>query len=212
MHPGTEDAGPRRHRRWPQIAYPVSAILMALALALALASAGAAEAATPGSLDSSFGSGGVAAFGAGSQLFGVAVQSDGRVVAAGQSGGKVLVERFATGGQPDGVYVGPAGYARAVAIESDGTIAVAGQTGKAMLVERLTAGLTPDSRFGAGGIATTVLGGTAAVANGVAIGSGGSIVAAGAVSPRVSGLLCHRIRGLGLPGSARVALWCRATC
>ena len=105
------------------------------------------------------------------------------MVAAGQSGGKVLVERFTTGGQPDGVYVGPAGYARAVAIESDGTIAVAGQTGKAMLVERLTAGLTPDSRFGAGGIATTVLGGTAAVANGVAIGSGGSIVAAGAVSP-----------------------------
>ena len=49
-----------------------------------------------------------------------------------------------------------------------------------MLVERLTASLTPDTSFGSGGIATA-LAGDSAVANGVALGPGGTIVAAGSV-------------------------------
>ena len=52
-------------------------VVVALALALALGVSGVARAAAPGNLDPSFGSGGVATVGGGSQLFGVAVQSGG---------------------------------------------------------------------------------------------------------------------------------------
>ena len=160
---------------------PICAALPAI-LALALVCAGPANAAAPGSLDPAFGSGGVASLGVGTQLFGVAVQPNGQPVAAGQSGGKVLVERFTTAGQPSGVYVGPAGYARAVAIQSDGKIVIAGSSGGAMLVERLTSSLKPDSSFGSGGI-VSVFGGQFAIANAVGIGSDGSIATAGSVNP-----------------------------
>ena len=149
-------------------------------VALALVYAGPAHAAAPGSLDPAFGSGGVASLGAGTQLFGVAVQPNGQPVAAGQSGGKVLVERFTTAGKPSGVYVGPAGYARAVAIQADGKIVIAGSSGGAMLVERLTASLTPDPTFGSGG-RVSVFAGQSAIANAVGIGSDGSIATAGSV-------------------------------
>ena len=147
-----------------------------------LGCSGIAQAATPGSLDGSFGAGGVVQLGAGVQVFGVAVQPDGEVVAAGQSGGRVLVERLGSGGQVVGSYLGASGYARAVAIAPDGKIVVAGSSGGAMFVERLTAALVPDSGFGSGGV-TSALGGQSAVAYGVAVGSDGSVVAAGSVNP-----------------------------
>ncbi len=169
----------RRLRTGPgRLGYVVSAALGALALA----AAPAALAASPGSLDPSFGTGGAVALSTGSQLFGVAVQSNGDPVVAGSSGGKVFVERYTTAGKPNGAYTGPAGSARAVAIQSNGDIVIAGTSGGALLVERLTSGLTPDSSFGSGGIATA-LGGNAAVANGVAIGPSGNIVAAGSANP-----------------------------
>ncbi|MGI8557053.1 MAG: hypothetical protein ACR2ND_01885, partial [Solirubrobacteraceae bacterium] len=168
---------------WPKVRCnhvhrPVTFAVSA-ALAVLVGLPGMAAAAGPGSLDSSFGSGGVASLGTGSQLFGVAVQSNGEVVAAGQSGGRVLVKRFTTAGKPDKTFTGPAGYARAVAIQLDGKIVIAGATGGAMLVERLTSSLSPDSSFGSGGTATA-LAGSSAVANGVAVGPDGSIVIAGA--------------------------------
>ncbi len=158
------------------------ALLGSLSCAVALICAGAASAAPPGSLDASFGTGGVVSLGGGSQLFGVAVQANGQPVAVGQSGGKVLVERFTTAGKPAGTYIGPVGYMRAVAIQTDGKIVVAGSSGGALLVERLTSSLTPDSSFGSGG-RVSALAGQSAVANAVAIGSDGSIVAAGSVTP-----------------------------
>jgi uncharacterized delta-60 repeat protein len=65
-----------------------------------------------------------------------------------------------------------------VAIQSDGRIVVAGSSGGAMFVERLTAGLAPDTSFGQGGVASAY-GGQSAAAYGVAVGSDGSVVAAG---------------------------------
>lgn len=149
------------------------------ALAVTLAWAGVAQAAAPGSPDPSFGSGGVTSLGGSTQLFGVAVQSNGEVVAVGRSGGNALVERFSSTGQAAGTYIGPAGYARAVAIEPSGDIVIAGSSGGEMFAERLTSALAPDPSFGSGGVATTLGGG---IANGVAVGPGGNIVVAGSVS------------------------------
>ena len=74
-----------------------------VALGLGLLTAGTASAQSAGSLDSTFGLNGQGVVTtAGAQLLGVAVQSDGEIVAAGQSGGDVFVERFTTGGAPDG--------------------------------------------------------------------------------------------------------------
>jgi uncharacterized delta-60 repeat protein len=152
---------------------------LAGALAVTFAFAGVAQAAAPGSPDPSFGSGGVTALGGATQLFGVAVQSNGDVVAVGRSGGNALVERFSTTGQAAGTYIGPAGYARAVAIEPSGDIVIAGSSSGEMFVERLTSALAPDPSFGSGGVATTLGGG---IANGVAVGPGGNVVVAGSVS------------------------------
>ena len=104
------------------------------------------------------------------RLFGVAVQSNGDVVAAGQSGGSIFVQRFGAAG---GTYTGPAGVARAVAVEPNGDIVIAGTSGGAMFVQRLSPSLQPEasgSAFGGGGIA-----------NSVALGPNGEIVAAGQV-------------------------------
>jgi uncharacterized delta-60 repeat protein len=138
----------------------------------------AAAAAPPGVLDPAFGSGGVVSLPSGTQLFGVAAQANGEAVAVGQAGGNVLAERFATSGALDGVYVGGPGVAHAVTVQADGKIVLAGNTGGTMFVERLGTNLAPDTSFGAGGV-TTALAGASAVANAVALGPGGEIVAAG---------------------------------
>ncbi|MDQ6937305.1 MAG: hypothetical protein M3140_06285 [Actinomycetota bacterium] len=157
---------------------PVSALALTLALTLALA--GGAQAAAPGSLDSGFGSGGVATLASGTQLLGVAVQPNGEAVAVGGSGGKVYAERFTASGAPDGKYTGASGDARGVAISPDGKIVIAGTTGNGMFVERLTSSLTPDSSFGSHGVATAFTG-SSGEANAVALEPDGSVVAAGAV-------------------------------
>jgi uncharacterized delta-60 repeat protein len=155
--------------------------LTALAtLAVALGSAAGASA-DPGSLDTSFNGTGIVNLPSGSQLFGVATQSNGEIVAVGRSGSSVLVRRYTTGGALDAQYVGPSGTARGVAVQPDGKIVIAGTSGGAMLVERLTTSLTPDSSFGSGGVATA-FGGQNGVANAVAVGPDGSIVAAGSVN------------------------------
>jgi uncharacterized delta-60 repeat protein len=168
--------------------------------ALLLGPVGAARASTPGELDPSFNSSGVVTT-AGSQLLGVGVQSNGEVVAAGQSGGRVVVERFTAAGAPDGQYLGPSGVARAVAIQPDGKIVVAGTTAGAMLVERLNSSLTPDSSFGSGGIATA-FGGDSGIANAVALGPGGTVVIAGSVNPTDTRFAVARFTASGQPDTS----------
>jgi uncharacterized delta-60 repeat protein len=166
-------------RRLPALA-GLPALAAALA-ALALAAPAPAAAASPGSLDPTWDGSGLVGLGQGTELFGVAVQSDGEVVAAGESGGQVLVVRYNAAGAPAGQYLGPGGVARAVAIQPDGKIVIAGKTDSgAMLVQRLTSSLQPDSSFGSGR-SVQLFGGQNGVANGVAIGPDGSIVAVGTV-------------------------------
>jgi uncharacterized delta-60 repeat protein len=181
MRSSTDGNGSARHGAMPARGLRTLAAFAGLVVGL-LAWSGVAVAAAPGSLDGTFGSGGVVSLGSGVQVFGVAVQSDGGVVAAGQSGGRVLVERLGSGGQLAGSYLGAAGYARAVGVAPDGKIVVAGSSGGAMFVERLTSALVPDSGFGSGGVALAFAG-QSGVAYGVAVGSDGSLVAAGSVNP-----------------------------
>jgi uncharacterized delta-60 repeat protein len=152
------------------------ALILSAALLASLVGAGGAAAQSPGELDSSFGSGGVV--GAGAQLLGVAVQSDGSVVAVGQAGGRAVAYRFTSGGALEQSWAGPGGYARGVAVEPSGDVVVAGQGNGAMFVARLTATLQPDGSFGSGGVATAFSGGAA---YGVAVEPDGSVVAAGGV-------------------------------
>jgi uncharacterized delta-60 repeat protein len=152
-------------------------ILVAVVAVLAFAST--AIAATPGSLDPSF-AGGVASAASGTQLFGVAVQSNGVVVAAGQSGGSVLVQRFTSAGALAGTYVGGGGVAQAAAAQPDGKVVVAGSSG-GMFAERFNADGSVDSSFGSGGVARVPALGSSAVAYGVAVAPGGKIVVAGTI-------------------------------
>src|SRR5581483_4586869 len=162
----------------------------------------AAQAATPGTLDTGFGSGGIAPTQAGIRFFGAAVQSDGKTVATGSAGGTLIVARFTAGGQLDGSF-GSGGIAhspaitgtldtgslgRSVAVQSDGKIVVAGKVTSAdgtstdaILVERFNSNGSIDGSFGSGGVvkaATTAQGD----GYGVAIQSDGKIVAVGSAN------------------------------
>lgn len=156
---------------------------------LVLGASGVARAAAPGTLDPSF-AGGVVTLGSGTQLFGVAVQGDGSVLAAGQSGGSTLLERLTAAGRLDpsfgtgGQVSGPGGTGRAVALQSDGKIVVAGG-GPGMFVERLNTDGARDTGFGAGGVAVAAPLGGSGVANAVAVQPDGKIVVAGSVVPSV---------------------------
>jgi uncharacterized delta-60 repeat protein len=178
----------RNHVRLAQHRPRLRAALVALAamLACSLAPAGAARAAAaPGTPDPGFGTAGVATLAKGTQLFGLASQPDGQLIAAGASNGHVLVQRFSASGAPDGSYLGASGYARAVAIEPGGEIVIAGSSAGAMFAERLTSSLQPDGSFGSGGVASAFAG-QSGVANGVAVAPDGSVVVAGSTGNPVT--------------------------
>jgi uncharacterized delta-60 repeat protein len=174
----------------------------AAALALVAGMAGVARAATPGTLNPGFGTGGLANVGSNIRLFGAAFQSNGDLVAVGQrgitTGATLIATRLTAAGQADGsfgggVVAGPAivssfgsgSIGRGVAVQSDGKIVVVGQasdtTGTGtlgLIVERFNSNGTLDTSFGSGGVARTL---TAQFGAGyaVAIQSDGKIVAAG---------------------------------
>ncbi|PBC62611.1 calcium-binding protein [Streptomyces sp. Tue6028] len=122
---------------------------------------------------------------------GLAVQSDGRIVAAGGSGGRFALARYNGNGSLDTTF-GTAGRvltpggggAQDVVLQSDGRIVVAGNNGPGgdFAVLRYGTDGSPDSGFGTGGLVTTDLGGSDQ-ARGVALQSDGKIVAAGQGGP-----------------------------
>ena len=141
----------------------------------------AQAAAQPGQLDPAFGGGTVLAPGV--PLLGVAVRSDGSVVAGGTDGAARVLQ-YTSGGGLASSAGGTGPVARAVAIQSDGKTVVAGGdagSGSGMVVERFN-GSSPDSSFGSSGV-VTLLGGSSGVANAVAVGPDGKIVVAGSEVP-----------------------------
>ena len=189
--------------------------LCAVAIAAATAGiAGAASPQRPGSLDRSFARNGIATLGSGTRLLGVALQRDGKIVAVGESGlprrADLLLARFTSSGALDrtfghaGIVNGPrlpqlglgSGGSKAlgVAIDPSGRIVVVGSatdpTGaysRGMIIERYSASGALDTSFGARGLVELLTGASAGDGHAVALGSGGTIIAAGSADTPGSG-------------------------
>lgn len=153
-----------------------------------------------GSLDASFNGTGKVTVDVGSHddyLAGLALQSDGKIVAVGycSDGSKYLaglVRLNANGsldttfngtGKVTTAFTGAGDYAFAVALQTDGKIVVAGRAWVGsnfdVVVARYTSGGGLDTTFGTGGKVTTDLAGGSDEANSVAVQSDGKIVVAG---------------------------------
>ncbi|MFZ0384064.1 MAG: hypothetical protein WAL22_00225, partial [Solirubrobacteraceae bacterium] len=176
-----------------------------VAVASSLGGAGVARAAAPGALDPGFGSGGITTI-ANAQLFGVAAEPNGEVVAAGETNGAVFVDKLTAAGQPDpsfgsgGIALGPAGVARAVALQSNGQIVEAGTSG-GMFAMRLNPNGAADPSFGSGGIARAFTASSGA-ANAVAVAPNGNIVVAGSVNPVNTQIAVAEFNPNGTPDTA----------
>jgi uncharacterized delta-60 repeat protein len=190
----------------------------ACCLVLFLGVVGAARAAAPGSLDPSFGSGGIASSGSGTRLLGTAVQGDGKVVAVGETGAPggetLLVARFTSSGGLDpsfgagGLVKGPAisgtadagSIGRGVAIQPDGKIVVVGKNTSSdgfardgLLVERFNSNGSLDTSFGAGGVVNLLTGTSFGDGYAVAVQPDGRIVATGSADAAGSGGTTPRV-------------------
>jgi uncharacterized delta-60 repeat protein len=176
----------------------------AAVLLLTLGTAAAAQAASPGTLVAGFGSGGLASTGANTRLFGTTVQSNGDILAVGESGvgssPDLLLARFTPSGALDhsfgsgGLVHGPAisgfgSLGRAVAVQSNGQIVVVGEATDpsgtyphGMLIERFNSNGGIDTTFGSHGVADVLTGASAGQGYAVAIQADGKIVATGAAT------------------------------
>ena len=149
---------------------------------------------TNGSLDSSFGTGGVAEAdngGVDNYLFSVAIQADGKIVAGGGTngvGGTVI--RYSSAGTLDTTFDGDGladigAYAQAILVQSDGKIVAAGSinaTGNDdLFVARLLNSGAADATFGTGGTSITPIGTGNDRAFDAALQFDGKIVLAGSV-------------------------------
>ncbi|WP_055523290.1 DUF11 domain-containing protein [Streptomyces graminilatus] len=145
---------------------------------------------TNGSVDTSFDGDGIVRtdFGGYEAVEALAVQPDGRIVAAGSSDDRAALARYNTNGSldtsfdGDGQVVTPAAGAADMALQPDGRIVAAGGSGGDFSVLRYTTGGGLDSSFGTGGRASADFGGTD-TAYGVKLDSAGRIVTAGAGGP-----------------------------
>ena len=154
--------------------------------------------AADGDLDTSFGVDGIVITDLGSvadYANSVAIQSDGKIIAAGQNYDSSIhkydfaLVRYDTNGTPDtsfgtdGIVITSLGIgndkAKSVAIQNDGKIVVVGENNDDFGVVRYNTDGSPDSSFGLDGIVTTPVGANSDYANSVAIQSDGKIVVAG---------------------------------
>jgi uncharacterized delta-60 repeat protein len=154
---------------------------------------------TDGSVDTTFGTSGIVTMapisGQASQINGIQLQSDSKIVAAGSAGttSEFAVARYNTNGSLDTTF-GTGGLfldqlalssgANALAIQSNGSIVAGGfdntAGGEDFALLRLTTAGALDTSFNTTGVVTTDLGSaTNETINALAISSGGQIVAAG---------------------------------
>ncbi|MFD4509682.1 calcium-binding protein [Streptomyces sp. NPDC058457] len=161
---------------------------------------------TDGSLDTGFGTNGIQRtdFGDYDSAEALAVQPDGRIVAAGSSGGRTALARYNPDGTPDpafggnGQVVTPGAGAEDMKLQSDGRIVVAGTGPGGFTVLRYNTDGGLDSGFGNGGRVATSFGGNEA-AHGVAVQPDGRIVAVGQGGPGTDFALARYLGGAGTP-------------
>ncbi|MFF8861847.1 calcium-binding protein [Streptomyces sp. NPDC015139] len=161
-----------------------------------------------GSLDTGFGGDGIERtdFGAYESVEGLAVQPDGRIVAAGHSDDRLAMARYHTNGtldtgfDGDGRVLTTGAFAEDVVVQpGDGRIVTAGgRSGGGFAVLRYNPDGGLDGGFGSGGRATAGFGGSD-VAHGVALQSDGRIVAAGQGGPNTDFALARFLGGAGTP-------------
>jgi uncharacterized delta-60 repeat protein len=152
-----------------------------------------------GTLDASFGAGGTVTTdfaGGGDTAASVAVQTDGKIVAAGSatiSGVDFALARYTSNGTLDATFgaggtvttdfAGGVDNGRSVAVQSDGKIVAAGRAvisgNSDFALARYTSNGTLDASFGTGGTVTTDFAGSVDQAFSVALQKDGNIVAAG---------------------------------
>jgi len=157
---------------------------------------------TDGSLDTTFGTGGIVttSISIGDKANAVAIQSDGKIVAAGYSNNGSLTSfalirynangsldtTFGTGGIVTNTIVSGYSNASGIAVQADGKIVLAGSCNDGskldFAVARYTANGSLDTTFGTNGVVATSVGSTSDIANSVAIQPDGKIILAGASS------------------------------
>jgi uncharacterized delta-60 repeat protein len=154
-----------------------------------------------GSPDTAFGNGGLAEFtpgGAGAAIqfltTGMAAESNGEVFVAGTFGNAVAVVHLNADGSQDASFggsgmatttLGAGAQAGELTLQTDGKIVMTGGDGNQLDVVRFNVDGSPDATFGAGGIETATLSGTAFEGSRVAIdsSSGQVVVAANSYTP-----------------------------
>jgi uncharacterized delta-60 repeat protein len=147
---------------------------------------------TDGRLDSGFGSGGIAkSTGPGpSSAESVAMEADGRIVAAGGAGSDLAVARFLADGRPDPsfgsggfmtAHAGGLGGASDIAVQADGRIVLAASGANDVALARVWPAGNLDSDFGEEGISQVTFG-VWSQASAVALEPDGRILAAGSSS------------------------------
>ena len=148
---------------------------------------------TDGSLDGTFGTGGIVTtnIGGADQALAGVLQSDGKIVAVGRNGGDWALVRYNTDGSLDGTFgaggivttnFGGLDIARAALLQADGKIVVAGQGSASprFCVARYNTDGSLDGTFGTGGIVTTSFGGSStAGARGMVVQSDGKLTVVG---------------------------------
>jgi uncharacterized delta-60 repeat protein len=167
-----------------------------------------------GTLDSTFGRGGIFAASSGVALSAVAVGGDGSIVVAGSAGGHASVEtiamRLKSDGSPDLTFgdegatmLGTSGnqYARAVAVQADGATVLGGGAAEARpecqscsVLARLAPNGRPDPTFGEDGAARIQ---ALTYVGGIALAGGFIYAAATSLSDEASTLLAARFQGDG---------------
>lgn len=153
----------------------------------------------PGSLDATFGTGGFVTTSLGTTndfIYDIALQTDGKIVAAGHAGTGAntdfVVARYNTDGSLDTTFgtsgiviksIATSDMANGVAIQSDDKIVAAGYSyngsNNYFAIIRYNTNGSLDSGFGTGGIVTNIVGTGYSKISSVAIQSDGKIVAAG---------------------------------
>lgn len=148
---------------------------------------------TNGTLDTSFGTGGIvkSAFSERAYAYSVAIQSDGKIVVGGDGGFVFALTRYTTAGALDTTFgtggkvttaIGTQSSIQSIAIQSDGKIVAAGYTEMIgdFAVARYTTSGALDTTFGGGdGIVTTDFFGDDEKATSMKLQSDGKIVVAG---------------------------------
>lgn len=145
-----------------------------------------------GRLDPAFGSGGILT--STITILAAAIQSDGKIVVAGEQGGEFAVARYHGNGTPDSAFgtagvaatdMGPAAFpetANAVVIQADGKIVAGGVYSTRFALVRYLPNGTLDNSFGSGGKIAADTYGDGGI-RGMGIQSDGKIVAAGGDIP-----------------------------